>query len=64
MSKLAAPLLLDWGATTSALMEEAAMAIIGETMRAVTENGLTHACELYPIARVYKYTCAAKAPLS
>ena len=63
-SKLAVPLLLDTGATTSALMEEAAMAVIGETMRAVTEDGLTHASELYPIVRVYKYACAGKAPLS
>merc|ERR1712023_376548 len=64
LSKLAVPILIDSGATTSALMEEAAMAVFGETMRAVTEDGLTHDSELYPIVRVYKYTSASKAPLS
>ena len=64
MSRLAVPLLLDSGATTSALMEEAVMAIIAETMRAVTEDGMTAESPLYPIVRIYRYSNAKDSPLS
>jgi hypothetical protein len=62
--KLAVPLLLDSGATTSALMEEAVMAVIAEVMRAFQEDGLKQDDELYPIVRIYKYSDAASSPLS
>ena len=57
-------MLLDSGATTSALMEEAVMAVIAETLRAYSEGELTLQSELYPVVRIYKYSDAGSAPLS
>ena len=64
LSRLSVPMLLDSGATTSALMEEAVMAVIAETLRAYSEGELTLQSELYPVVRIYKYSDAGSAPLS
>ncbi len=64
LSRLSVPMFLDSGATTSALMEEAVMAVIADTLRAYSEGELALQSELYPVVRIYKYTDAGSAPLS